>query len=78
MFLCDVKQLSEAMCGMLRRGGIALLHFELEIDCSLDVKSCMKPLRRKKKNILLSLNCFPFHSLREASLPHFTSEEKRT
>lgn len=50
MFLCDVKRLSEAMCVMLCRGGIALLHFELEIDCSLDVKSCMKPLRRKKKN----------------------------
>lgn len=48
MFVCDVKQTSEAMCVMLCSGGIGLLHFELEIDCSLDVMSCMKPLRKKK------------------------------
>lgn len=76
MFVCDVKQTSEAMCVMLCSGGIGLLHFELEIDCSLDVMSCMKPLRRKKKHSFVLF--ISFHSLREASLPHFTNEDKKT
>lgn len=46
MFLCDMKQISEAICIMLYSGTIGLLCFEMEIGCSLDVKSCVKLFRK--------------------------------